>query len=55
MTPTKQINQWLNYEEIDFQDQTAITGSGRFTFDQDDNILFYDENVESIRRIKKLK
>lgn len=52
--PTKQVNQWLSYEEIDFQDQTAITGNGVFTFDQEGNILFYDDNVESIRRIKKL-
>ena len=54
VAPTKQINQWLSYEEIDFQDQTAITGDGVFIFDQDGNILFYDENVKSIRRIKKL-
>lgn len=54
VTPTKQVNQWLSYEEIDFQDQTAITGEGVFTFDQEGNILFYDDNVESIRRIKKL-
>lgn len=54
VTPTKQVNQWLSYEEIDFQDQTAITMKGWFTFDQEGNILFYDDNVESIRRIKKL-
>lgn len=54
VTPTKQVNQWLGYEEIDFQDQTAITGSGELVFDQEGNILFYDDNVESIRRIKKL-
>lgn len=54
VTPTKQVNQWLSFEEIDFQDQTAITGNGEFVFDQEGNILFYDDNVESIRRIKKL-
>lgn len=54
VTPTKQVNLWLSYEEIDFQDQTAITGEGRFSFDNDGNILFYDETIQSIRRIKKL-
>lgn len=54
VTPTKQVNLWLSYEEIDFQDQTAITGKGRFLFDNDGNILFYDEAIQSIRRIKKL-
>lgn len=54
VAPTKQVNQWLSYEEIDYQDQTTISGSGELVFDQEGNILFYDEAVESIRRIKKL-
>ncbi|MBE5041164.1 stalk domain-containing protein [Ructibacterium gallinarum] len=57
VTPTKQVKLWLSNEEIDYQDQTAIyqdNGSDILTFDQEGNILFYDANVKSIRRIKKL-
>lgn len=54
----KQVKLWVSAEEIDFQDQIPLSGTvegwPQLTFDREGNILFYDINVLSIRRIKKL-
>ena len=54
VTPTMQINLWLNCVESNILDNNVKYVDLRFTFDQEGNILFYDEDVKSIRRIKKL-